>query len=78
MSVGPVRLSGFFGWLGWLGLHIAFLTGYRNRVGAVLSWLVAFTSESRRERAFTTRQLEGPRDIYDPVSQNERPPEDHR
>ncbi|MGH3489943.1 MAG: NAD(P)/FAD-dependent oxidoreductase [Actinopolymorphaceae bacterium] len=78
MSVGPVRLSGFFGWLGWLLLHIAFLTGYRNRVGAVLSWLVAFTSESRRERAFTTRQLEGPRTIYDPVSQNERPPEDHR
>ncbi|MEQ7009179.1 NAD(P)/FAD-dependent oxidoreductase [Actinopolymorpha sp. B17G11] len=73
MSVGSVRISGFLGWLGWLLLHIAFLTGYRNRVGAVLSWLVAFTSEARRERAFTTRQLEAAREIYAPTAPG--PPE---
>jgi NADH:ubiquinone reductase (H+-translocating) len=81
MSVGPVRISGFIGWLGWLLLHVAFLTGYRNRVGAVLSWFVAFTSESRRERAFTARQLEAAREIYAPTAPPPGPDpraEDHR
>ena len=52
VSIGPVKGGGFLGWLAWLVLHIAFLTGYRNRLGAVATWLVAFTSEARRERAY--------------------------
>jgi NADH dehydrogenase len=58
VSSGPFRVSGIIGWVIWLFLHIAFLTGFRNRVGAVATWLLAFTVESRRERAFTTREIE--------------------
>jgi NADH dehydrogenase len=36
------------GWVVWLFIHIAFLTGYRNRIGAILTWWVAFTREVRR------------------------------
>ncbi len=57
LSAGPLRLGGFAGWLAWLFIHIAFLTGYRNRVGAILTWWLAFTRDSRRERAFTTAQV---------------------
>jgi NADH dehydrogenase len=57
ISVGPVRFAGFLGWLAWLFLHIAFLTGFRNRFGAVLTWFAAFIRDSRRERAFTSRQI---------------------
>ncbi|MEV0801085.1 NAD(P)/FAD-dependent oxidoreductase [Kribbella sp. NPDC050281] len=65
VEVGRVRLSGKLGWLSWLGIHIAFLTGYRNRVGAVLSWAVAFSRETRRERAFTMQQVApGGADLY--------------
>ena len=64
IRLGPVSAGGFVGWLGWLVLHIAFLTGFRNRVAAVLSWLVAFTTDARLERAFTTRDLDSARDIY--------------
>jgi len=43
--------------LAWLFIHIGFLTGYRNRVGAVLSWWFAFTRDVRRERTFTVDDL---------------------
>ena len=58
VSAGPLQLSGFPGWVIWLFIHIAFLTGYRNRVGALLTWWLAFARNLRRERAFTTQQLE--------------------
>ncbi|MFI1093912.1 NAD(P)/FAD-dependent oxidoreductase [Streptomyces sp. NPDC020917] len=53
VKAGPVHLSGVPGWLAWLFIHIAFLTGFRSRLGAVLSWSVVFASGARRERAFT-------------------------
>jgi hypothetical protein len=40
-----------------LGRLIAFLTGFRNRFTAVSTWLVAFSSGVRRERAFLTREI---------------------
>lgn len=53
VKAGPLHLSGFTGWLVWLFIHLAFLTGFRSRLGAVLSWSVVFASGSRRERPFT-------------------------
>ena len=55
------------GWIGWLFIHIAFLTGYRNRFGAILTWWAAFTRDRRRERAFTTRQVGVVADVYAPI-----------
>jgi NADH:ubiquinone reductase (H+-translocating) len=52
-----------FGWIIWLFIHIAFLTGFRNRVGALLTWWLTFGRNLRRERAFTTQQMET-RDVY--------------
>jgi NADH:ubiquinone reductase (H+-translocating) len=73
VSAGPLRLSGFPGWVVWLFIHIAFLTGYRNRVGAILTWWVAFTRDIRRERAYTTREVGHVRDIYEAVLPQPRP-----
>ena len=66
VSAGPLRLSGFPGWLTWLFIHIAFLTGFRNRVGAILTWSVAFSRDIRRERAFTTRSVGVVDNLYQP------------
>ncbi|MET7299659.1 NAD(P)/FAD-dependent oxidoreductase [Embleya sp. NPDC005575] len=60
VKVGRLHLSGFTGWLAWLFVHLAFLTGFRSRLGAVLSWSVAFTTSSRRERAFTLPDTDAP------------------
>jgi NADH dehydrogenase len=75
MSAGPLRISGFPGWVGWLFIHIAFLTGYRNRLGAVLTWWSAFTRDRRRERAFTTREVGVVADVYTPAIPAARPGE---
>jgi NADH:quinone reductase (non-electrogenic) len=64
VSVGRLQFAGFPGWTVWLFIHIGFLTGYRNRFGAVLSWWFAFTRDLRRERTFTTRQVGIVRDVY--------------
>ena len=73
LSAGPLRLGGFAGWVAWLFIHIAFLTGYRNRIGAILSWWLAFTRDSRRERAFTTSQVGIVADVYDDFSRPDAP-----
>jgi NADH dehydrogenase len=73
VSAGPLRLSGFAGWVVWLFIHIGFLTGYRNRIGAILTWWLAFTLDSRRERAYTTRAIGMVRDLYQPLGSD---PED--
>ena len=65
VSAGPAKLSGFLGWVFWLFIHIAFLTGFRNRIGAVLTWWVAFTRDVRRERAFTATEVGRVHSVYD-------------
>src|SRR4051794_20354370 len=74
LAVGPVHLAGFPGWLGWLFVHIAFLTGYRNRLAAVLTWAVTFTRDARRARAFTTPQIGSLRELHSVPAAPERPP----
>ena len=65
VSAGPLHLSGFPAWWAWLFIHIAFLTGYRNRLGAILTWWLAFTLDLRRERAYTTKQVGHVTNIYE-------------
>jgi NADH:ubiquinone reductase (H+-translocating) len=57
ISAGKLNFGGFLGWWAWLFIHIGFLTGYRNRVGAVLGWWFAFTRDLRRERTFTVDDM---------------------
>ncbi|MGP7998508.1 MAG: NAD(P)/FAD-dependent oxidoreductase [Streptosporangiaceae bacterium] len=64
VSAGPLKVGGFVGWVIWLFIHIAFLTGFRNRVGALFTWWFAFTRDIRRERTFTTQQIETLGDVY--------------
>ena len=53
VSAFKMHFGGFPGWVVWLFIHIGFLTGFRNRIGALFSWWFAFTRDLRRERTFT-------------------------
>jgi NADH:ubiquinone reductase (H+-translocating) len=33
-----VQLSGFLAWLAWLGLHLIYLIGFRNRANVLVNW----------------------------------------
>jgi NADH dehydrogenase len=48
-----MHYGGFIGWVVWLFIHIGFLTGWRNRLGALFSWWFAFTRDLRRNRTYT-------------------------
>jgi NADH:ubiquinone reductase (H+-translocating) len=54
-KIGPLRVGGFLGWLLWLVVHVTFLTGFKNRFGALTRWLVSFVGRGRYERALTGR-----------------------
>ena len=57
VSIGRIRVAGFVGWVMWLVVHLAFLTGFKNRFAAVLNWAVAFLGRRRRQRTITEQQV---------------------
>jgi NADH dehydrogenase len=54
---GRVPVVGLVAWLMWLVVHLAFLTGFRNRLAAVANWAVTFIGRGRRQRAITEQQV---------------------
>jgi NADH:ubiquinone reductase (H+-translocating) len=57
VSVGRLQVGGFAGWLMWLVVHLAFLTGFKNRVAAVANWAIAFLGRGRRQRTITKQEV---------------------
>jgi NADH dehydrogenase len=41
----------------WLVVHLAFMTGFKNRASAVANWAVAFLGRGRRQRTITQQQV---------------------
>jgi NADH:quinone reductase (non-electrogenic) len=59
VSFKGIRLSGFVGWVAWLFVHLAFLTGFRNRFTTILGWTLSFIGRGRSERTLTIQQVIG-------------------
>jgi NADH:ubiquinone reductase (H+-translocating) len=55
--IGKLRLTGFVAWLMWLAVHLVYITGFKNRVTALLHWLVSFIGRGRSERTATEQQI---------------------
>jgi NADH:ubiquinone reductase (H+-translocating) len=53
VSFHGLRLTGFLGWVLWMFVHLAFLTGFKNRFKTVISWMLSFVGSGRTERALT-------------------------
>ncbi|MFC8190807.1 NAD(P)/FAD-dependent oxidoreductase [Cellulomonas sp. NPDC057328] len=58
-QVGRVETSGLPAWLLWLGVHLFYLVGFKNRVTTLLHWAVSFVGRGRAERAATWQQVIG-------------------
>jgi NADH dehydrogenase len=56
-SIGRVRVTGVAAWLIWLVVHLAFLSGFENRIAAVANWALAFLGHDRRQRTITEQQV---------------------
>jgi NADH:ubiquinone reductase (H+-translocating) len=47
---GPVRVAGPLAWLAWLGVHIAYLVGFQNRLLVLTRWTTSFLTRGRGSR----------------------------
>ena len=45
------------GWLMWLFVHLAFLTGFGNRFTTIMGWTMSFLGRGRSERTLTMQQV---------------------
>ncbi|HEV2721783.1 MAG TPA: NAD(P)/FAD-dependent oxidoreductase [Thermoanaerobaculia bacterium] len=52
-DLGRIHISGFLAWLAWLGIHIFFLIGFRNRLLVLLEWAWAYVTFQRGARLIT-------------------------
>jgi NADH:quinone reductase (non-electrogenic) len=50
---GGLKLSGFPAWVAWLGIHIFFLIGFRNRVLVLFQWAYSYVTFRRGARLIT-------------------------
>ena len=54
---GPrLKLWGFPAWVAWLGIHIFFLIGFRNRFVVMTDWAVAYFTYQRHARLIFERR----------------------
>ena len=60
-EVGGVRMSGLVAWLAWLGIHIFFLIGFRNRAVVMFEWALAYMTYARSARIVLERPLAAPK-----------------
>ena len=52
-----LRLSGLLGWLAWLGLHLVYLIGFRNRANVLLNWAWNYVTFDRHSRIVAARDV---------------------
>src|SRR5919198_245553 len=49
VSFKGIRVAGSIGWLMWLFVHLAFMTGFKNRFITILQWLLTFIGKARNQ-----------------------------
>lgn len=49
-KIGKVEMSGFPAWLTWLGVHLLFLIGFRNKLAVLLQWAYSYFTYKRGAR----------------------------
>jgi NADH dehydrogenase len=57
VSFKGIRLSGLLGWMAWLFVHIAFMTGFKNRLATIPRWAFTFIGNGRPQRTVTEQQV---------------------
>jgi len=73
VGVHGVRLSGFPGWVVWVFVHLAFLTGFGNRLSTLLKWARSNIGRGRPEREFSVHHTGGDLSTPDKVRSTIQP-----
>jgi NADH:quinone reductase (non-electrogenic) len=51
--IGRFKFSGWPAWAAWLGVHLVFLIGFRNRISVLLQWTYSYWTYRRGARLIT-------------------------
>jgi NADH dehydrogenase len=62
IELGRLRLSGVAAWWLWLGAHIFFLIGFRNRLVVLIDWASAYWTYRRNARIIIPVEAGGAQD----------------
>jgi NADH dehydrogenase len=52
-EIKHLKLSGFLAWIAWLGVHLMFLIGFRNKFAVMMQWLYSYVTYRRGARLIT-------------------------
>jgi NADH dehydrogenase len=58
--VGKLRFSGYPAWVAWLGVHLIFLVGFRNKIAVLFQWVYSYLTYKRGARLITGLSGEKP------------------
>jgi NADH dehydrogenase len=56
-QVGKLEFGGFIAWLAWLGLHLFYLIGFKNRFTTLVAWAITFLGDGRGQMAITNQMM---------------------
>jgi NADH dehydrogenase len=57
-KMGDLEISGFTAWLAWLGVHLLFLVGFRNKISVLMQWAYSYLAYKRGSRIITGMSLQ--------------------
>jgi NADH dehydrogenase len=57
-QVGKLHFTGLVAWCMWLGIHLLFLVGFRNRLAVLLQWFYAYVTFRRGARIIWTQRVD--------------------
>ncbi|MDX1951202.1 MAG: NAD(P)/FAD-dependent oxidoreductase [Verrucomicrobiota bacterium] len=52
-KIKDFEFTGFPAWMAWLGVHLLFLIGFRNKIAVVLQWVYSYFTYKRGSRIIT-------------------------
>jgi NADH:ubiquinone reductase (H+-translocating) len=52
-QIGKFKFSGWLAWVAWLGVHLIFLVGFRNRFSVLSQWMYSYFTYKRGARIIT-------------------------
>ncbi len=57
-KMGRLEWSGLPAWLAWLGVHLVFLVGFRNKIAVFLQWVYSYCTYRRGARVVVSDETE--------------------
>lgn len=58
-DIGRSHLHGFFAWMAWMGVHLLFLMGFRNKLIVFMNWVYSYFTYDRGTRIILKRHADG-------------------